>query len=140
MEASLTPLAEVGAIDLGGVVGSQQLENLPLNGRSWASLMALVPGAVDTGAATAGSIRFVGHANDDNNFQLSDGVDQNGVAASIPERQFSPPQIPTEAIAEFSRQCIELYGAAEGGAGGGQVEIVSKSGSNSYHGSDVRIL
>ncbi len=131
VEASLAPLAEVGA-ELGGVVGSQQLENLPLNGRSWASLMALVPGAVDTGAATAGSIRFVGHANDDNNFQL-DGVDQNGVAHQYQNASFRL-QIPTEAIAEF-RVNASLYGAAEGGAGGGQVEIVSKSGSNSYHGS-----
>jgi hypothetical protein len=131
VEASDAPLAEVGA-ELGGVVATQQLENLPLNGRSWASLMLLVPGAVDTGAATASSIRFVGHANDDNNFQL-DGVDQNGVAHQYQNASFRL-QVPTESIAEF-RVNAALYGVAEGGAGGGQVEIVSKSGTNSYHGS-----
>lgn len=131
VEASDSPLAEVGA-ELGGVVGTEQLENLPLNGRSWASLMALVPGAVDTGAATASSIRFVGHANDENNFQL-DGVDQNGVAHQYQNASFRL-QVPTEAIAEF-RVNASLYGVTEGGAGAGKVEIVSKSGSNSYHGS-----
>ena len=131
VEASVSPIAESGA-ELGGVVGTQQLENLPLNGRSWASLMALTPGAVDTGAATASSIRFVGHANDDNNFQL-DGVDQGGVAHQYQNANFRL-QVSTEAIAEF-RVNASLYGVAEGGAGGGQIEIVSKSGTNSFHGS-----
>src|SRR5215469_9356253 len=131
VEASVSPLAGTGS-ELGGVVSALQLENLPLNGRSWASLMALTPGAVDTGAATASSIRFVGHANDDNNFQL-DGVDQGGVAHQYQNANFRL-QVSTEAIAEF-RVNASLYGAAEGGAGGGQIEIVSKSGSNSYHGS-----
>ena len=131
VEASDSPLAQVGA-ELSGVVATQQLENLPLNGRSWASLMALVPGAVDTGAATTSSIRFVGHANDDNNFQL-DGVDQGGVAHQYQNASFRL-QVSTEAIAEF-RVNASNYGVAEGGAGGGQVEIVSKSGTNSYHGS-----
>src|SRR5580698_4183459 len=58
VEAEVSPIAEVGA-ELGGVVGTQQLENLPLNGRNWASLMALIPGAIDTGTGTASSIRFV---------------------------------------------------------------------------------
>jgi hypothetical protein len=131
VEASDSPLAQVGA-ELGGVVGTPQLENLPLNGRSWASLMALVPGAVDTGAATASSIRFVGHANDDNNFQL-DGVDQGGVAHQYQNASFRL-QVSSEAIAEF-RVNASNYGVTEGGAGGGQVEIVSKSGSNGFHGS-----
>jgi hypothetical protein len=131
VEASVSPLSEVGA-ELGGVVGTQQLENLPLNGRNWASLMALAPGAVDTGAATASSIRFVGHANDDNNFRL-DGVDQNGVIHAYQNVNFRL-QVSSEAIAEF-RVNAATYGVAEGYAPGGQVEIVSKSGTNVYHGS-----
>ncbi|HEX4165551.1 MAG TPA: TonB-dependent receptor [Bryobacteraceae bacterium] len=131
VEAEVSPIAEVGA-ELGGVVGTQQLEDLPLNGRNWASLMALVPGAVDTGTGTASSIRFVGHANDDNYFRL-DGVDQNGVIHQYQNVNFRL-QVPTEAIAEF-RVNASTYGVTEGGAPAGQVEIVSKSGSNAYHGS-----
>jgi hypothetical protein len=131
VEAEVSPIAEVGA-ELGGVVGTQQLEDLPLNGRNWASLMALVPGAVDSGGATASSIRFVGHANDDNYFRL-DGVDDNGVIHQYENVNFRL-QVPTEAIAEF-RVNASTYGVTEGGAPAGQVEIVSKSGSNNFHGS-----
>jgi hypothetical protein len=131
VEDEISPIAEVGA-ELGGVIANQQLENLPLNGRNWASLMALVPGAVDTGTGTASSIRFVGHANDDNNFRL-DGVDDNGVIHQYQNVAFRL-QIPTESIAEF-RVNASTYGATEGGAPAGQVEIVSRSGSNVLHGS-----
>jgi hypothetical protein len=131
VEAEVSPIAEVGA-ELGGVVGTEQLENLPLNGRNWASLMALVPGAIDTGTGTASSIRFVGHANDDNNFRL-DGVDQNGVIHAYQNVNFRL-QVSTESIAEF-RVNASTYGVTEGYAPGGQVEIVSKSGSNAFHGS-----
>jgi hypothetical protein len=131
VEAEVSPIAEVGA-ELGGVVGTEQLENLPLNGRNWASLMALVPGATDTGTGTASSIRFVGHANDDNYFRL-DGVDDNGVIHQYENVNFRL-QVPTEAIAEF-RVNASTYGVTEGGAPAGQVEIVSKSGSNAFHGS-----
>ena len=131
VEAEVSPIAEVGA-ELGGVVGTQQLENLPLNGRNWASLMALVPGAIDTGTGTASSIRFAGHANDDNNFRL-DGVDQNGVIHAYQNVNFRL-QVSSESIAEF-RVNASTYGVTEGYAPGGQVEIVSKSGSNVLHGS-----
>jgi hypothetical protein len=131
VEADVSPLAETGA-ELGGVVSTRQLEDLPLNGRSWASLMALAPGAIDTGTGTASSIRFVGHANDENNFRL-DGADQTGVGHQYQNVSFRL-QVSTEAIAEF-RVNAALYGAAEGGVPGGQVEIVSKSGSNNFHGS-----
>jgi hypothetical protein len=129
VEASVSALAETEA-ELGGVVSGQQVENLPLNGRSWASLMALVPGAIDTGTGTASSIRFVGKANDDNNFQL-DGVDQSGVGHQFQNVSFRL-QVPTESIAEF-RVDASLYSAAEGGTPGGQVQIVSKSKTNTFH-------
>jgi hypothetical protein len=131
VEATVSALAETGA-ELGGVVSGQQVENLPLNGRSWASLMALVPGAIDTGTGTASSIRFVGKGNDDNNFRL-DGVDQSGVGHQFQNVNFRL-QVPTESIAEF-RVNASLYSAVEGGTPGGQVQIVSKSGTNSFHAS-----
>ena len=131
VEATVSALAETGA-ELGGVVSGHQLEKLPLNGRSWASLMALVPGAIDTGTGTASSIRFVGKGNDDNNFHL-DGADQGGVGHQFQNVNFRL-QVPTESIAEF-RVNASLFSAAEGGTPGGQVQIVSKSGTNDLHGS-----
>ena len=131
VEAAVSPLAESGS-ELAGVVSTQQLQNLPLNGRSWASLMSLVPGAVDTGTGNASSIRFVGRGNDDNNFRL-DGVDQGGVGHQYQNVNFRL-QVSTESIAEF-RVNAGMYSAAEGGTPGGQVEIVSKAGTNAFHGS-----
>ena len=45
---------------LGGRIEKAQAEKLPLNGRNWATLTALVPGAVDTGGSNQRSIRFAG--------------------------------------------------------------------------------
>jgi len=67
--ALATTTAEIGA-----VIQNQQIKDLPLNGRSVASLLALVPGAIDSGGGTLGTIRFAGRGTDDMNFRL-DGVD-----------------------------------------------------------------
>src|SRR5262249_11635087 len=55
---------------LGGRVEQRQLAMVPLNGRNWASLLSLIPGAVDTGVSDQRSVRFAGHGRDDNNFTL----------------------------------------------------------------------
>lgn len=71
------PLAETNAA-VTGVIAGGQIRNLPVNGRSWASLMSLVPGGVDTGGNDQRSIRFAGRGLDDNNFRF-DGVDATGI-------------------------------------------------------------
>jgi len=53
-----------------------QISQLPINGRNFGNLMALVPGAVDTGGS---NIRFLGHGPDDNNLRI-DGVDATSIA------------------------------------------------------------
>jgi hypothetical protein len=60
-------------------------------------------------------------------------VDQSGVGHQFQNVSFRL-QVPTESIAEF-RVDASLYSAAEGGTPGGQVQIVSKSGTNTFHGS-----
>jgi Carboxypeptidase regulatory-like domain/TonB dependent receptor len=131
VEAESTPLAETSA-ELGGVVTPQQMANLPLNGRNWASLMTLIPGAIDTGSGGQSTIRFAGRANDENNFNL-DGTDWNGVMHQYQNANFRL-QVPTESIGEFRVNSM-LYTAAEGGTSGANVEVVSRSGSNVFHGS-----
>ena len=54
------------------------MQEIPLNGRHWASLMALAPGAINTGDGSQQTIRFVGRARDDNNWTF-DGLDATGV-------------------------------------------------------------
>ena len=116
---------------IGTVIGSSQLKQLPLAGRHWATLMMLAPGAINTGDGTHQSIRFFGRARDDNNFTF-DGVDATGVKDP---RQDSAARlvISTESISEF-RVSSSLYSAASGSAAGGQVQLVSKTGTNEFHG------
>jgi hypothetical protein len=129
--AAATPLAESTAA-VGEVILPQQIANLPVNGRNWTALLALVPGAMDSGGANQQSVRFAGRGNDDNNFRF-DGVDATGIQHQSQVTTVRL-QISTEAIAEFRVDSM-LYTAETGGAPGGQAEVISKSGSNTFHGS-----
>ncbi len=131
VEAETPALAQSSAT-VGGVISSTQVEDLPINGRAWTSLMALVPGAIDSGGGTQKSIRFAGRGVDDNNYRF-DGLDATAISNQAPNASFRL-QISTEAIAEFKVDTA-LYGAETGGTSGGQVEVISKSGSNNFHGS-----
>jgi hypothetical protein len=136
VEAETPALAESSS-SVGGVLGSGQVGNLPLNGRAWTALMALVPGAIDSGGGTQKSIRFAGRGADDNNFRF-DGVDATGISNQAPNASYRL-QISTEAIAEFKIDTA-LYGADAGGTAGGQVEVISKAGSNTFHGSAFEFI
>ncbi len=130
-EAASAPLDEVSAT-VSGVVSGQQIRQLPINGRNWASLMTQTPGAIDAGTDNQRSIRFVGHGLDDNNFRF-DGVDATGIQNQAQKGTFRL-QFSTEAIAEF-RSDAAVYPAEIGGTQGGQVDVVSRSGTNQFHGS-----
>jgi len=122
---------------IGTVVQSQQIKGLPLNGRNWAGLMLLAPGAINTGEGNHLSTRFVGRARDDNNWTF-DGVDSTGVKDPRQEANLRL-VISTDAIAEF-RVSSTLYAADTGSGAGGQVQVVSRSGTNNFHGSAYEFL
>ena len=114
------------------VTSSQQLDQLPVNGRNWASLMALAPGAVDAANGSNTSVRFFATGGDDVNYRV-DGVDATSIRNQN-MRLNSRLMMSEDAIAEF-RVNSALFTAESGGSGGGQVEVVTKSGSNALHGS-----
>lgn len=130
IEDVTTPIESSSAV-VGTVVGSQQVKGIPLNGRHWASLMALAPGAINTGDGSQQTIRFVGRSRDDNNWTF-DGLDATGVKDPRQESALRL-VISTDSIAEF-RVNTSLYSAESGSGAGGQVNLVSKSGSNAFHG------
>jgi hypothetical protein len=114
------------------LTSSQQLNELPVNGRNWQSFMALAPGAVDAANGSNTAVRFFATGADDVNYRV-DGVD----ATSIRNQNMlvnSRLLISEDAIAKF-RMNSALFTAESGGSIGGQVEVVSKSGSNALHGS-----
>jgi hypothetical protein len=131
VEAVAAPLERESAV-VGAVIESRQVREIPLNGRHWASLMALAPGAINTGDGSQQTIRFVGRARDDNNWTF-DGVDATGVKDPRQEAALRL-VISTDSIAEF-RVNSTLYTAESGGGAGAQINVVSKSGTNEFHGS-----
>jgi hypothetical protein len=114
------------------VIRTDQIANLPNNGRDWASFTLLAPFAQDDGGGDQRTIRFAGRARDDNNFQF-DGVDAGGIQEQAQKSQ-TRLQISQDAIAEY-RVNSALYDAEYGTQAGGQIDVVTKSGTNDFHGS-----
>ncbi len=131
--------ADRGAVELdksdatfGGTIQSVQVEQLPLNGRNIATLELLAPGAIDSGNGQQATIRFAGQGIDDNNYRF-DGVDATGVLREALKSGLRL-QFSTEAVNEFKVDA-GAYLADTGGSAGGQVGLISKSGTNQFHGS-----
>jgi len=114
------------------VITTNQIENLPNNGRDWASFTLLAPFAQDDGGGDQRTIRFAGRARDDNNFQI-DGVDAGGIQEQAQKSQ-TRLQISQDAVEEY-RVNSALYDAEYGTQSGGQIDVVTKSGTNEWHGS-----
>jgi hypothetical protein len=104
---------------------------LPNNGRDWASFTTLAPFAQDDGGGDQRTIRFAGRARDDNNFTF-DGVDAGGIQEQAQKSQ-TRLQISQDAVAEY-RVSSALYTAEYGTQAGGQINVVTKSGTNDVHG------
>ncbi len=118
-----------------GVITARQIEQVQVLGRDVTSIMRLLPGVryentVDSlGMSFGTDVPNVGGARRDWSNVIVDGVVANEVGASGLMAQ----QINLDAIAEV-RVLLNSYRAEYGRAGGGQVQIVSKSGSTAYHG------
>src|SRR5690348_4047888 len=128
---------ETNNAQLSTVVRSQQVEEIPLNGRDWAGLMSLTQGAVNIGGGGQRDLRFVGRGTDDNNYTY-DGIDATGVQEQN-QKAGARLSISLESIAEF-RVSSSVYTADQGGSAGAQVSIVSKTGTNTYHGAAFDFL
>jgi Carboxypeptidase regulatory-like domain/TonB dependent receptor len=134
-QATITePLVQLDRVDasIGAAVEQEQVNELPINGRNWATLTSLVPGAIDNGAGDQRTIRFAGHGLDDNNLTL-DGVDATAVY-NQEQREYMRLNVPLDSINEFQVQSQNFGADVQGGTAGGQVAVVSPAGTNSFHG------
>lgn len=127
-------LVQVDKVDatLGAAIEHEQVSELPINGRNWATLTALIPGAIDNGAGDQRTIRFAGHGLDDNNLTL-DGVDATAIY-NQEQREYMRLNLPLESVDQFQVQSQNFGAAVQGGTAAGQVAVVSPSGTNSFHG------
>lgn len=133
------PLVETSTAALSGLVAETQIKELPLNGRNFVQLSLLEPGATHARTASQGSLTggglkmsFNGSRPSFNNF-IMDGTSINSVDSQAVGGS-SGIAMGVETIREF--QVITSNFSAEfGRAGGGIVNVVTKSGTNEVHGS-----
>src|SRR5262249_26687787 len=109
---------------MGNAFTENQVRQLPLDTRNVVQLLSLQPGVTPTG-------EVLGARRDQNNVTL-DGVDVNDNQTSTGFQAALP--VPLDSVQEF-RTTVAGQGADQGRSSGGQVSLVTKSGSNSYHGS-----
>ncbi len=124
-----TPLVESQTSSLGAVVDTQKILALPLNGRNFVELALLVPGANTgaPGAGTGGGFSVSGTRSEQNAFQIDGTSNSDGFENNISVR----PSV--DALQEFKIQ-TNNYSAEFGKGAGAQVNIVTKSGTQNYHG------
>ena len=129
---------------MGANVNEAEVKGLPLNGRQLSQLYLQAPGALNSGSGTFGDIRFSGRAVEQNAVRY-DGVEGSAIIDASPGNlngEIASPfrlQASLENVQEF-RVESSSYPAEYGTGTGGQVSVVTKSGSNSYHGSLFEFL
>src|SRR5437773_1635966 len=140
------PLVNTTTSSTSGVITEQQIKELPLNGRSFDQLITLNVGVsnatsntLDSGAWNMFSV--AGKRPETNRFVIN-GIDWVGGSAT---GQFISPEgasrqlLGVEAVREFN-VLTDTYGAEYGKRAGGQINIVTASGTNQLHGSAFEYL
>jgi len=133
----VTVTGDLGLVDphrtaVASVVGQQQIENLPINGRNFISFSVITPGVgldntPQQGASATSGLSFTGQRARSNNIMV-DGLDNNDPVVGAVRATFSQ-----EAVREF-QVLTNSYSAEFGKASGGVVNIVTKSGTNEISG------
>jgi hypothetical protein len=141
-----TEVLHTSDASVGEVVEPQSINELPLNGRMLLDLALTVPGThIGFGAQTGNtnplywrpgqaSALVIGGNRSNANFFLLDGV--TNTDPTFNTQNFSPSP---DAVKEFQVQ-TSSFTADMGGAGGGQINIVTQSGSSQYHGTLYEFL
>jgi hypothetical protein len=135
---------ETTSTQIGEVINSEKITSVPLNGRSYTDLLALQPGVTPvtsgqyatqpvSGNLNAGSLSVAGGRESANGFMV------NG--ANVEEGEYmGTAVIPNlDSIAEF-RILTNNFDAEYGNYSGGQVNAITKSGSNAFHGDIFEFL
>ncbi|HXP17433.1 MAG TPA: carboxypeptidase regulatory-like domain-containing protein [Terriglobales bacterium] len=132
---SEAPLVDTTSTQLGAVMDQHQVAGLPLNSRDTYQLLQLQPGVQGVGGSdlfygsnTAGAVSVNGGRGRSNNFSVNGG-DGNDLFVNGPAIQPSP-----DSIAEF-RVLSNTFDAEYGRNSGAVINVVTKSGTNQWHGS-----
>src|SRR5882762_6256257 len=135
VSSAAIPLLETDRSTLSNVVDSQVISNMPLNARQYLDLALLTPGVLPSSTGTQGGGFNVAGARSQSNVFLLDGVSIIDTQVNSALGNFRL----TDAVQEFAVQTS--VATAEFGRGtGGQVSIVTKSGTNQFHGTAFEYL
>jgi hypothetical protein len=122
------------------LLDERAIADLPLNGRRFSDLMLLSPGVTQDPrsltSSTNGDLSFGGLRGFQNSFLVDGGDFNNAFFAQARGLYRTPYQFSTEVVQEF-RVSTNSYGAELGRAGGAVVNVVTKSGSNHWHGTGM---
>ena len=138
------PVVDTTSSTLGGVVNEQKLQDLPLNGRNYLDLASLQPGVASVGQ-TEGQVRglggdifvFNGATMRSNNYMLDGAILQN--AYGMNSQSVAKTSLGVDGIKEF-KVITDLFSAEYGLTMGGQITLVSKGGTNQFHGDAFEFL
>ena len=122
------------------LLDERAIADLPLNGRRFSDLMLLSPGVTQDPrsltSATNGDLSFGGLRGFQNSFLVDGGDFNNAFFAQSRGLYRAPYQFSNEVVQEF-RVSSNSYGAELGRAGGAVVNVVTKSGTNHWHGTGL---
>ena len=130
--SSETPILNVEQTEVSQVVDQTIIQNLPVNGRNWSDFVLLTPNVVADG--TSGLVSFHGVSGLYNQNYV-DGANNNQMLFSEARGRSSgaPFVYSLDAIKEFQTEASN-YSAEFGQAAGGQVNAITKNGTNNLHG------
>jgi hypothetical protein len=133
-----SPVLDLSSAKIGVNVSEREVNNLPVNGRQMSQLMLQAPGSQNAGTGTWNDVRFSGRAVEQNVIKY-DGIEGSGIIDAMPgvaNGENNTPfklQASLENVQEF-RVESSAYPAEFGTGTGGQVSVITKSGSNAFHG------
>src|SRR4051794_39166664 len=119
-------------------VSEKQIIDLPLNGRNYLALANLTAGAIPSTGSRDQTFSAYGNTGLQNAFLLDGGRNENYLRG-LDNRTRDMIRPPLDALQEFSVQTSN-FSAEFGAAAGGVVNAITKSGTNSFHGSAYEFL
>jgi hypothetical protein len=141
VQSNTHPILDTTDATLGNTLSTNEIANIPLNGRNFSALTLFIPGAIDTDPTglrgnnaierntfNNGQVEINGNRTQENNYTI-EGADNNEPQNNLIAYNPAP-----DAIAEV-RVVAGNANATYGNANGGAVVTILKSGTNHYHGS-----
>ncbi len=133
--SAIAPVVETTRTQVSGAVNERAIRELPVNGRNFIDFVTLTPGVVRD--SRLGDLSFGGQKGTLNSIQI-DGVDNNnlffGQALGRTGSGRAPYQFSQDAVQEFQVN-TNSFSAEFGRAAGGAINVITKSGTNEFHGS-----